>query len=151
MSSTQHRVGRSSSALAGLGVGVVSWRAIAPWDLSTYHNSRRIDGALSEAQQVTRLFIALAVPYVLAMIGAALRWIQPLAFSAASGAVWIVLTTWRGAVAEVSGANMAALWPVVGVPLTMVGSGMVLLVVFLVDRLRGRPNEPSLARPLGPD
>lgn len=139
MTGEDRRVGRIASALLGAVVGIVAWLVIVPWDLSTHDAGRAIPGAPSETAQMVRLFAALGVPYVLAVIGAAFRWIRPLAFSVCSGLVWIVLTTWRGSAAEVSGANMAPLWPVLGIPLAMVGSSLAVVVSTVVDRMRNEP------------
>jgi hypothetical protein len=75
---------------------------------------------------------------VVVVIGAVRGWIRPLAASVLSGLTWTALTTWRATSAEVSGASLAALWPVVAIPAALVGSAIVVTAANLIGR-RPRP------------
>ena len=127
----------SSTAIGAL-VGAAAWVAIVPWDLSTHLGSQPIPGALDQDGQLRRLAAAFVLPCVVAVLAGAAHLIRPLAFSVAAGAIWIALTTWRAMDAEVQGANMAALWPIVGLPAVMVSAAVVVTITSVIEQLRQR-------------
>src|SRR4051794_3731055 len=105
------RVNAPWSALAGALLAPLVWLLVGPWDLSTVSaDGRAIDGSPG----MERVFTVLAVIDLIAAVGRWRGWLSPVALTVGAGVLWTVLAFVVGASSRVSGANMAALWFVVG-------------------------------------
>jgi len=111
------------ATLAAVALTACIWRLLLPWDLSRIDEANRPDpDALGEGAMAARIVLVLA----LSSIGGGLlsavirsRTGPPIV---AAGLAWICLVTWRSFAARVTGANMAALWPILGIPAVALAS-----------------------------
>lgn len=120
---TDRGPGRIALSLgAGSTLSLTLWILLLPWNLSTHRDGRPIAEAPTQADQMKLLALAFGIPFVVGTICAVFGWVRITSFGLAAGMTWTVLTTYRGMAAEVDGANMAALWPFLGIPATAVAT-----------------------------
>lgn len=130
----------SWSALVGAALVPVVWFLVGPWDLSTVSP----DG--QPGDESTGMVRVLAVLVVLDLLAAAARWRGLLTFVAATvggGVVWTMLAFAITATSRVSGANMAALWFVLGPAIIAANTAGVVILDHLVFAHPSRRSESN--------
>jgi hypothetical protein len=125
---------------------VLCWVILVPWDLSSADSIGRAHHYESSwGDPAVRVFIAVGAIYLLALAAAIPGWVAPVPATIAASITWITLVTWRGFSAQVSGANMSALWPIIGIPVSAFGCTTVVLIDYVVHAIRERHSDPGIS------
>jgi hypothetical protein len=125
--------------MAGALLVPVVWFLVGPWDLSTVS----ADGhSMDESSGMVRVIAVLAVVDLIAAVGRWRGWLTPAATTVGAGVVWTALAFAVGSTSRVSGANMAALWFVVGPVVVAINAVGVFAFDHLVLAHRYRKNDP---------